>query len=68
VVEGLDLKLAGAQLGRADPVLAVDTVMFLLGLSIGFIGGYMTAAVLVSERVATIRDQKADDQDMSMDQ
>lgn len=42
--------------------------MFLLGLSIGFIGGYMTAAVLVSERVATIRDQKADDQDMSMDQ
>ena len=42
--------------------------MFLLGLSMGFIGGYMTAAVLVSERAVTLREQKADDQDMSMDQ
>jgi hypothetical protein len=46
----------------------MDTVMFLLGLSIGFIGGYMTAAVLVSERATTLRDQKSEDQDMSMDQ
>lgn len=62
-------ELAGAHDGRSDPVLNMDTVMFLLGLSIGFIGGYMTAAVLVSERAATMRDQKSETEDpWSMDQ
>jgi len=46
----------------------MDTMMFLLGLSIGFIGGYMTAAVLVSDRAKTLQDEKSQDQDMSMDQ
>lgn len=43
--------------------------MFLLGLSIGFIGGYMTAAVLVSDRASTMKEQKAESEDpWSMDQ
>ena len=62
-------QLAGAQLGRADPVLVMDSILFCLGAAIGFLMGYFTAAILVTDKAATMREQKAENEDpWSMDQ
>ena len=65
MVEQLD----GHQLGRADTVLVMDSILFCLGAAIGFLMGYFTAAILVTDKAATMREQKADSEDpWSMDQ
>jgi hypothetical protein len=62
-------QLGDAQLGRSDPVLAMDSLLFCLGSMIGFLCGYFTAAILVSDKAATMKEQKADSEDpWSMDQ
>jgi hypothetical protein len=62
----LELELA---VGRAGPLLAMDSLLFVLGCMVGFFTGYFTAAVLVSEKASTMKDQKADEQEpYSMDQ
>lgn len=62
-------QLAGDDLGRAQPVLAMDSILFCLGAAIGFLMGYFTAAILVTDKAATMREQKAESEDpWSMDQ
>lgn len=62
-------QLGGAQLGRADAVLTMDSLLFCLGSMIGFLVGYFTAAILVSDKAATMKEQKAESEDpWSMDQ
>jgi hypothetical protein len=47
----------------------MDSLLFCLGSMIGFLCGYFTAAILVSDRAATMKDQKAESEDpWSMDQ
>jgi hypothetical protein len=65
----VDHELAGDQLGRSDAVLSMDSLLFCLGSMIGFLVGYFTAAILVSDKAATMKEQKAESEDpWSMDQ
>lgn len=62
-------QLAGDQFGRADAVLVMDSILFCLGAAIGFLMGYFTAAILVTDKAATMKEQKAESEDpWSMDQ
>ena len=65
----MDHQLAGAHDGRSDAVLAMDSILFCLGAAIGFLMGYFTAAILVTDKASTMREQKAESEDpWSMDQ
>lgn len=56
-------------IGRTRPVLDMDSLLFVLGSMVGFFAGYFTAAVLVSDKASTMKDQKVEEQDpWSMDQ
>lgn len=47
----------------------MDSILFCLGAAIGFLMGYFTAAILVTDKASTMREQKADSEDpWSMDQ
>jgi hypothetical protein len=47
----------------------MDSLLFCLGGMIGFLCGYFTAAILVSDKAATMKEQKAESEDpWSMDQ
>lgn len=62
-------QLGRAHDGRSDPVLTMDSLLFCLGGMIGFLCGYFTAAILVSDKAATMNEQKAESEDpWSMDQ
>lgn len=69
VVAQLGSEFAGAGQRRAHPVLDMDSLLFCLGSMIGFLCGYFTAAVLVSDKASTMKQQKAESDDpWSMDQ
>jgi hypothetical protein len=69
LVEVVEHQLGQLAVGRTRPVLDMDSLLFVLGCMVGFFTGYFTAAVLVSEKASTMKDQKADEHEpFSMDQ
>lgn len=63
LVEVLDERPTAPEFGPACSVVAMDlsSLMFLLGLFIGAMGGYMACALLSSDTRAQIQQRKSED-------